>query len=131
MVNHGKTLSKVATPCAPRIDVESLDALLAERPAGFDLVVGSDLVFPSNSDAYGPLVDTLEVLLRAHADAGAATRTEGGGAGEPTPAGPGSAADTRAPLEVWLAHEPRRPEVEAAFWTLLEDRGIEVEVANA
>lgn len=93
-------------------------ALIAERPAGFDLIVGSDLVFPSNSDAYILLVDTLEVLLRSHAG-----RFSRGGGAEP-PAGPIAGAAEH--LEMWLAHEPRRPNVEATFWSMLESRGIAV-----
>ena len=30
-------------------------------------------------------------------------------------------------MEAWLAHEARRPEVEAAFWACLGARGVGVE----
>lgn len=81
-------------------------ALLAERNKSgaptFDIVVGSDVVFPSNSDAYPLLADTLTVLLEQ--------QQQKNGKDEA--------------VEIWQCHEPRRPDVEAKFWTMLDDRGI-------
>ena len=88
---------------------DTTQALLAERERkgqpSFDIVVASDLIFPSNVDAYPSLADTFRVLLQSR---------------NHHPAG-----DKKA-LELWQSYEPRRPEVEAQFWTMLEDRGIRV-----
>ena len=82
-----------------------------EQPP-FDIVVGSDLIFPSNVEAYPLLVDTLHVLLRhRHQKCNANGK---------------SSIHTRRPLELWQSHEPRRPEVEQQFWTLLQEQGIHV-----
>jgi len=88
---------------------ETTEALLAQRERmglqSFDIVVGSDLVFPSNVEAYSALADTIFALLHHHQQRGA--------------------------VEMWQSHEPRRPEVEAAFWTMLEERGILVQQLSA
>jgi len=96
-----------------RVDVAELSwgaketkAFLAERSRSgdppFDIVIGSDLVFPSNSDAYSLLADTLTVLLDEKTTDAKNSKT----------------------IDMWQSHEPRRPDVEAKFWDMLEDRGI-------
>lgn len=92
--------------------LETTMAFLNERDRRsqpvFDIVVGSDLIFPSNVNAYPLLVDSLLVLLRHSLGDHDHVNHDNG----------------PQPLELWLSHEPRRPEVEQKFWSLLEDRGI-------
>ena len=95
---------------------EATVAFLKERDRRgqppFDIVVGSDLIFPSNVDAYPLLADTLSALLRYRHHQ--CNNTDE------------NSHHTSRPLELWQSHEPRRPEVEQQFWDLLEDRGIHV-----
>ena len=87
-----------------------LDDLDRRGRPPFDIVVGSDLIFPSNVDAYPLLVDSLDVILRRR------RRHHNHEIGT----------NRSSPVDIWLSHEPRRPDVERKFWKLLEDRGINV-----
>jgi hypothetical protein len=73
----------------------------------FDIVVGADVIFPTNSASYGPLADTLAALLLLPT-AGKRLGDCGGRSG----------------VECWLAYEPRKPDVEGRFWELLRARGL-------
>ena len=66
----------------------------SSTPSSFDIVVGADLAFPSNSENYDYLADVFHHALSDGAE------------------------------EAWLAHEQRRPEVESLFWDGLQKRGI-------
>ena len=88
------------------------------RWAGVEVVVGSDLAFPSNRDNYEHLADTLEAILEGSCVA-PATVAE-------APATVAEAPATVAGAEAYLAHETRRPEVEARFWAALAERGMNV-----
>lgn len=78
----------------------------------FDIIIGADLAFPSNSDNYDALADTFANALR--------------GPTRPL-ATEAAATERRGVSEGWLAHEARRPEIEIAFWEALRNRGIIVE----
>ena len=80
----------------------------------FDIVVGSDLIFPSNSDAYEALADAYEVILKRPSKMGeddACTRDRG----------------DCAVVDIWLSHEPRIPAVEDKFFQATKERGIFVQ----
>jgi predicted nicotinamide N-methyase len=80
------------------IQVVQLDwtqPLPEEAADNFSLIVGADLAFPSNSAVFSALADTLLNLLQKCPEA-----------------------------DCWLGHEPRREDVEAAFWKDLTARGI-------
>ena len=71
-------------------------------PGGpYQVVVGADLAYPSNSDAYAGLATTIARTLR-----------DGGN-----------------DAVLYLAQEPRKPEVERAFFDLLASHGLDVRVA--
>jgi len=87
----------------------------------FDIVVMSDLIFPSNSDSYSLLVDTLVALLfenEMHSN------YEIGNDGNTTTTTTETPTSTLSMIEIWLSHEPRRPDVEATFWCILNEKGI-------
>ena len=69
------------------------------RWADVDVVVGSDLAFPSNRDAYDALCGTIAAILRG-------SRRPGGAV-------------------AYLSHEVRKREVEAEFWARLGDHGLQ------
>ena len=83
----------------------------------FDIVIMSDLIFPSNSDNYSLLVDTLVVLLfddhnDEHNNNNNNEEDDNTNTSTPTI------------IEIWLSVEPRRIDVEAKFWSMLNDKGI-------
>jgi hypothetical protein len=81
----------------------------------FDIVIMSDLIFPSNSDNYSLLVDTLVVLLfDDNKDEQNNNNDEDDNTNTYTPT----------IIEIWLSVEPRRIDVEAKFWSMLNDKGI-------
>ena len=84
---------------------EAMQKLIKARgDTPFDIVVGSDLIFPSNSDAYEALADAYEVILKRQ------TCTPDRG-------------DCVA-VDIWLSHEPRTPAIEDGFFQATKERGI-------
>ena len=75
------------------------------RWADVDIVVGSDLAFPSNRDAYDALCGTIAAILRG-------SRRPGGAV-------------------AYLSHEVRKRKVEAEFWARLGDHGLQYSVVPA
>ena len=75
----------------------------------YDVVLGADLAFPSNSGNYDVLADILAEALGA-TTASAANRRSGGGGDDEVYS---DEAETPPRVEGWLAHETRRPEVES------------------
>ena len=72
-------------------------------PGGpYQIVLGADLAYPSNCDAYDALATTIARTLRD------------GGEG----------------AVLYLAHEPRKPDVERAFFELLASHGLDVRVVE-
>ncbi|MGK3744945.1 MAG: hypothetical protein ACI90V_011806 [Bacillariaceae sp.] len=87
----------------------------------FNIVIMSDLIFPSNSDNYSLLVDTLVVLLfddRQKKDDNNNNKNKSNIKDDNT--------NTTTPtiIDIWLSVEPRRIDVEAKFWSMLNDKGI-------
>ena len=82
--------------------------------ARFDIVVGSDLIFPSNSGAYSVLADTYEVILKNLSEIHVVNGTCNPDRGDRV-------------VDIWLSHEPRIPTVEDDFFKAMKDRGILVQ----
>ena len=87
---------------------DDLARVVAASPRGVDFVVAADVVFPSNSDCWDALADTLGALLRS-GGSGGISGGDGGGGG----------------VRCWLTYEPRESSVFAAFFDgVLKERGI-------
>ena len=88
----------------------------------YEMVVGADLAFPSNSDNFEALADVLLLALRGGAGS---SSSSGSGSGSGSGSSSSSSSSGGWTPEGWLAHETRRPEVEQYFWDALRRRGIE------
>ena len=78
----------------------------------FDIVVGSDLIFPSNSNAYVALADAYEIILKQRSEMEDDTCNRDRGDCD---------------IDIWLSHEPRIPAVEDEFFKAVKERGIIVQ----
>jgi hypothetical protein len=86
---------------------DDLVRVVAASPRGVDFVVAADVVFPSNSDCWDALADTLGALLRSSGSGGISGGGGGGG------------------VRCWLTYETRESSVFAAFFDgVLKERGI-------
>ena len=86
---------------------DSMQRLIeARKGVPFDIVVGSDIIFPSNSGAYVALADTYEATLKHSGEWGK---------------------DRSGAVDIWLSHEPRIPTVEDEFFRIMHERGIAVQ----